>query len=97
MEFNGADWNTAIAWLDKEIVNQWMENEGSSVVSVEWLQNVHKWYSQSYSSKCSIAATTWRKPFCIHGFYTKTRRDVSQTPFYVTGSCTKELLQSQSI
>ncbi|KAL7488362.1 hypothetical protein ACHAW6_013923, partial [Cyclotella cf. meneghiniana] len=110
IDFNEADWNAVIGWLDRETVNEWLkrEEDGDCVDSVEWLQSVHNRYTSSASASlslskksdtqrcdssspnrqlcCSIGATTWRKPFCIHGYYTKTRRDVSQTPFYVSPS-----------
>ena len=72
-------WKTVTAWLDKDTVHQWSKEDNHSIECANWLQHV----SKTKDSSCSIHATTWRRPFCIHGYYTKTRRDVSQTPFYV--------------
>ena len=94
-EFNESDWNAIISWLDKDIVNQWCNNEDCSIDLAEWFEKQPKFYLPSTNSSsentlcCSVNATTWRRPFCIHGYYTKTRRDVSQTPFYVSGAATE--------
>eukprot|EP00804_Cyclotella_cryptica_P015861 CCRYP_006366-RA/>CCRYP_006366-RA protein AED:0.27 eAED:0.27 QI:0/-1/0/1/-1/1/1/0/813 len=108
MDFNEADWNTVIGWLDREMVNRWLEQDDCCVTSAKWLQSVHQLFKSSAKASlsfctqkdvkssaslghenllcCSIVATAWRRPFCIHGYYTKTRRDVSQTPFYVSSA-----------
>lgn len=38
----------------------------------------------SFGLKCSIHVASWRNPFYLKGRYTKSRRDCSQTPFFVS-------------
>ena len=90
IELNISDWDAIISWLDKDTVNQWCKNV-CSVELAEWFKKYAATHRQSTISasenemRGSIHATTWRRPFCIHGYYTKARRDISQTPFYVSG------------
>ena len=85
------DLDAILSWIDKGTVNHWCKGDECEDLS-EWLQKLHTIETESSSdAACSVHATTWRRPFCIHGYYTKTRRDVSQTPFYVSPlSSTKE-------
>jgi hypothetical protein len=71
-ELNEADWNTMISWLDKVTVNGWCKEDNCSLESAKWLQQ-HGQSLSSLTQHCSVSATTWRRPFCIHGYYTKTR------------------------
>lgn len=77
------DWNTILSWLDTDTVQQWLANETSDkyLELATWLQKARSMNKQT----CSVFTTVWRRPFHIHGMYTKSRRDVSQTPFYVPG------------
>jgi len=88
------DWNTIISWLDKDTVHQWSKEDECSAECAEWLQKVHasrmKQSTPSNELCCSIYATAWRRPFCIHGYYTKILRDISQTPFYVNATSPPE-------
>ena len=75
-----------IPWLEKSTVLQWIENEISSEAELStYLHQLHNQKSEQncQSEQCSIYATTFRRPFYVQGTYTKCRRDVSQTPFYV--------------
>jgi tRNA U54 and U55 pseudouridine synthase Pus10 len=44
-----------------------------------------------------IYVAVWRRPFYLQSMYTKTRRDVSQTPFYVVDSVNVDDTDGQSI
>ena len=78
-----------IPWLEKSTVLQWIDGQNDSSLStlVSWLRQLHK--SKNGVQQCTIHAATFRRPFYIQGTYTKSRRDISQTPFYVPSS-TKE-------
>ena len=93
------EWNTLVAWLGKDTVSEWLKKECSkddNAESAAWLQQLHqhnKLQQQNQDhqqqqalmslNRCSAYAVTWRRPFYIQGTYTKSRRDISQTPFYV--------------
>ncbi|KAL7511426.1 hypothetical protein ACHAXN_008385 [Cyclotella atomus] len=85
-QLKASDWNAILSWLDKDTVQPWSNQDAYSTESAEWLQQLHASNNKSSTEwmNCSVNATTWRRPFCIHGYYTKTRRDLSQTPFYVS-------------
>jgi hypothetical protein len=88
-----------IPWLEKDTVARWIESLGCAVAmnddygdndnddDRDWLM---RWHRDSTSSsrrmpgKDSVRVASWRRPFYVMGTYTKSRRDVSQTPFYVT-------------
>ena len=88
------DWNAIISWLDKDTVHRWSKEDDCSTECAGWLQKLHASHVQlstpSNELCCSIYATAWRRPFCIHGYYTKIGRDISQTPFYVNESSPSE-------
>jgi tRNA U54 and U55 pseudouridine synthase Pus10 len=46
----------------------------------------HQLQTEVTDDHLDIYVAVWRRPFYLRGLYTKTRRDVSQTPFYVTDS-----------
>jgi hypothetical protein len=52
----------------------------------EWITTLHN--EHDTRSKCSVHVASWRQPFYLKGRYTKSRRDCSQTPFFV--SCDKD-------
>lgn len=77
-----------ILWLETDTVVQWIANGGGgSLEDTNWL---HQWRHRGArrgGEECGVFhVTAWRKPFYIMGTYTKSRRDISQTPFYVS-SC----------
>lgn len=49
------------------------------------LQELQTWFQQQRGIplEYTIKVAVWRRPFYLKGLYTKSRRDVSQTPFYV--------------
>lgn len=95
-KMDDCDLDAVILWIDKDTINHWCK-EGECVESSEWLQKLHTTQTELSSHPvCSVHATTWRRPFCIHGYYTKTRRDVSQTPFYVSSSSLTEEANNSS-
>ena len=51
-----------------------------------WLLQETKMNNHHHSSKCafSIHIAAWRRPFYIKGRYTKNRRNISQSPFFVS-------------
>ena len=54
--------------------------------SIQQKQPLLQWWSSSSHielSEICVSSTAWRTAFYIAGRYTKSRRDVSQTPFYV--------------
>ncbi|KAK1747378.1 tRNA pseudouridine(54/55) synthase Pus10 [Skeletonema marinoi] len=67
-----------LAWLEKSIFQEWLkaevESKESSVALSSWLQESKRHQIQP----CAI------RPFYIKGTYTKSRRDVAQTPFFVS-------------
>eukprot|EP00571_Detonula_confervacea_P006798 CAMPEP_0172315742 /NCGR_PEP_ID=MMETSP1058-20130122/26139_1 /TAXON_ID=83371 /ORGANISM="Detonula confervacea, Strain CCMP 353" /LENGTH=758 /DNA_ID=CAMNT_0013029895 /DNA_START=91 /DNA_END=2367 /DNA_ORIENTATION=- len=87
--------SSIVSWLEKNTVLQWIEKELSQVGSknvvkhselTTWMRQLHKKCKPSppiASEQCSAYAASWRRPYYIQGTYTKSRRDVSQTPFYV--------------
>ena len=88
--------NMIVPWLEKGIVMQWIEKETPSFgsgddnnnhysTSKSWLCQLHQsnQSQQTSSQQLSIHVASFRRPFYIQGTYTKSRRDVSQTPFYV--------------
>jgi len=85
-----------IPWLEKSTVLQWIENQttsqdGSSEAELStYLRQLHNQNSAQncQSEQCTIHATTFRRPFYVQGTYTKCRRDVSQTPFWVAAPTT---------
>lgn len=75
-----------ISWLEKSIVHEWLQNEmkkcddhSSSIALSGWIQE-----SRKHQIQPNIHVAIWRRPFYIKGTYTKARRDVSQSPFYVS-------------
>ena len=78
-----------ILWLEKDTIVQWIANGGGgSLEDTHWL---HQWRHLGGrgggGEECGVVhVTAWRKPFYIMGSYTKSRRDISQTPFYVPSS-----------
>jgi len=88
-----------IPWLEKSTVLQWIENQttaaqsGEEIISTELSQYLRQLHNQKstqscQSEQCTIHATTFRRPFYVQGTYTKCRRDVSQTPFWVAAPTT---------
>ena len=74
-----------IIWLDKSIFQEWLKAEveckDSSLALSSWLQE-----SKSHQIQPCVYVGVWRRPFYIKGTYTKSRRDVAQTPFFVSDS-----------
>ena len=76
------DLSNIIAWLDKSIFQEWLKAEvecKDSSIASSWLQE-----SKSHQLQACISLAVWRKQFYIKGTYTKSRRDVAQTPFFVS-------------
>jgi len=48
-----------------------------------WIIEEAKLLSSPEEEGCKVYAAAWRLPFYVGGRYTKSRRDVSQSPFYV--------------
>ena len=80
--------NELLLCLEKDTIVQWIANGGGdSLEDINWLQQQWRLGGRGGVEECAVVhATTWRKPFYIMGTYTKSRRDVSQTPFYVPSS-----------
>ncbi|KAL9182934.1 hypothetical protein ACHAXT_004213 [Thalassiosira profunda] len=85
-------YDSIVCWLEKSVVLQWIEKESSDAADAKcdshsemsaWLKG------RDPSERCSIHAASWRRPFYVQGTYTKARRDVSQTPFYVSATPSK--------
>jgi hypothetical protein len=72
-----------IAWLEKSIFHEWLRTEieckNSSLALSSWLQE-----AKQHTLQPSVHVGIWRRPFYVRGTYTKSRRDVAQTPFYVS-------------
>jgi hypothetical protein len=81
--------NELLLWFEKNTIVQWIANGGGdSMEDTNWL---HQWRHLGGrgggGEECGVVhVTAWRKPFYIMGTYTKSRRDISQTPFYVSSS-----------
>ena len=93
-----------IPWLEKDTVSRWIDQSRGCHVpandikddddDMNWLIQWHREANSSSSSrrppgKDSVRVASWRRPFYVMGTYTKSRRDVSQTPFYVSTCGTK--------
>ncbi len=79
-------WSTLISWLQRSTVFEWLAEEasnGNDTQLATWFRTLNQTRAISFFS---THAATWRLPFCIRGTYTKSRRDVSQTPFFVPSS-----------
>ena len=80
-----SDDRSKIMWLEKSIFKEWLQAEldcnGSSLALSTWLQETRKHRTQPKSH-----LAIWRRPFYVKGFYTKNKRDVAQTPFFVSDS-----------
>jgi hypothetical protein len=78
-----SDNTSLIAWLERGTVNEWLRNEveckDSSLALSSWLQKT----KNSQIQPC-VHAAIWRRPFYVFGTYTKARRDISQSPFWVS-------------
>eukprot|EP00986_Skeletonema_menzelii_P010266 scaffold4987_cov135-Skeletonema_menzelii.AAC.6 len=74
-----------IAWIEKGIFQDWLNAEveckDSSLALASWLQE-----SKLHQIQPCVHLGVWRRPFYIKGTYTKSRRDVAQTPFFVSDS-----------
>lgn len=74
-----------IAWLEKSIFQEWlkaeMEVNESFLALSSWLQKTESFRIQPF-----VHLGVWRRPFYIKGTYTKSRRDIAQTPFFVSDS-----------
>jgi len=79
--------NNIITYLDtvgsrcdvKEELGQWMHNLVTAMNESKEIE-----YSEHQTkTDISIHVSCWRNHFYLKGKYTKTRRDISQTPFYV--------------
>ncbi|KAL7456453.1 hypothetical protein ACHAWC_007958 [Mediolabrus comicus] len=75
-----------ISWLEKSVVHEWLQNEmkkcndhSSSIALSDWIRE-----SRKHQVQPNIHMAIWRRPFYIKGTYTKARRDVAQSPFYVS-------------
>ena len=88
------EWNMILSWLEKGTVLQWIEEESPARQTElsTWFDELSK---SSSNQQCFIHATAWRRPFYVQGTYTKSRRDVSQTPFYVPASPKTPAVESQ--
>jgi len=86
-------WSTIISWLQRSTVSEWLAEEvsnGDPTQLATWFRTLNE---SKAVSLCSTHAATWRLPFCIRGTYTKSRRDVSQTPFFVPSNQEDHLSQ----
>eukprot|EP00985_Skeletonema_marinoi_P012183 scaffold5837_cov123-Skeletonema_marinoi.AAC.3 len=72
-----------LAWLEKSIFQEWLKDEverkESSLALSSWLQE-----SKKHQIQPCVHISVWRRSFYIKGTYTKSRRDVAQTPFFVS-------------
>ena len=104
-----------VPWLEKDTVSRWIEaaaGGGGGIASddddLDWLIRWHRDASSPYRRSATppgrdsvVRVASWRRPFHVGGTYTKSRRDVSQTPFYVaagtkTAATTKESARATS-
>jgi hypothetical protein len=78
-----SDDQSKIAWLEKSIVHEWLRTEieciESSLALSSWLKE-----TKQHQIQPSVHVGIWRRPFYVKGTYTKSRRDVAQSPFYVS-------------
>lgn len=77
-------------------LNQAMKELPTDVFLGEAERKVYDTVS-SDESPLDIHVAVWRRPFYIKGCYTKTRRDISQTPFYVHENGTRQKLGASSV
>ena len=72
-----------IVWLEKTVVLDWLKSEieckESSLALSSWLHE-----TKTYQIQPCINVGVWRRQFYIKGTYTKSRRDVAQSPFFVS-------------
>ncbi|KAL7540303.1 hypothetical protein ACHAXR_010018 [Thalassiosira sp. AJA248-18] len=104
------EWNMIVSWLEKNTVLQWLEKASSLVGSKDGndhSEELTTWFrqlrqsgncptQQSKNQHCSIHTAAWRRPFYIQGTYTKSRRDISQTPFYVPSTASSKPINDKS-
>lgn len=90
-------WSAIISWLQRSTISEWLAEEGSNgdpIQLASWFRSLNQ---TNAVSLCSTHATTWRLPFCIRGTYTKSRRDVSQTPFFVPSNAKENHLSQKMV
>lgn len=56
----------------------------------DWFGTENEFHPVPTDNALEIHVALWRRPFIVQGRYTKTRRDVSQTPFFIDGDNPKK-------
>lgn len=86
--------NTVLQWLEANSFRVGSKDSNDHNADLcGWLRRLHQSQQISLqhgtktemnsSGLCSVHAASFRRPFYVQGTYTKSQRDISQTPFYV--------------
>lgn len=87
--------------LEREGMTMWTLNQALKTLELNSSLSQHYDTAQLEAPKCSSAldfhVAIWRRPFYLRGMYTKTSRDVSQTPFHVVDEGKRRKLGATSV
>ena len=81
--------------LRREGIQLWTINSAVSIPASSSLDGIPAEFWQETALDCHVCV--WRSPYYLSGFYTKTRRDVPQTPFYVLEDGARTKLGQSSV
>lgn len=87
--------------LSKKYGNLWTVQDVETALERGVSPSVQAWF-QTASARVprqalQLHVAVWRRPFFVRGLYTKSRRDVSQTPFYVPSDDNKAAMVRKGV